>query len=472
MQNLKQVLIGAAVVCGSVLGAFAGPAPKYVFLFIGDGMSVPQRMVAEEFSRAAGGGSLAMNALPFQATTRTCSADSLVTDSAAAATAIACGEKTNNHYSGVDPQGRPLESCAAVAKKAGRKVGIVSTVTITHATPAGFYAHRKSRGDGYGISLDLANSGFDFFAGGGLDSKFDDKKHAEYVGNAYDYAAKKGYRIVRTREEFLSLKPGDGKVLTRFRDDALDYSIDRHESKDPTLAEIVTKAIEMLDNDAGFFLMAEGGRVDWAGHANDAATNLREVLALDEAVKVALAFQAKRPDETLIVVTGDHETGGLSMGFSATGYAIYPKRLARQTMSVGAFDEKISKLFKSRPEVTFEDAKPLVTEAFGFQFAGDAKKDEMVLAAVELKELERAFDHDVEFYKSKVSENAKYDGEKRYLFGGACRLVMSHKSGLGWSSGAHTAMPVLTTAKGAGAELFAGFIENCGISTRIKSFYK
>lgn len=449
--------------------------PKYVFLFIGDGMATPQRMLADEFSRAIGGTGLAMNELPYQATTRTRSANALVTDSAAAATAIACGKKTNNHYSGVDPDGKPVYSSALAAKEAGKKVGIVSTVTITHATPAGFYAHRKSRGDAYGIAIDLANSGFDFFAGGGLDTKYNDKKHPEYAacGNAYDYAATKGYRIVRTRDEFLALKPSDGKILTRFCDGAFEDAIDIREAKNPSLAEIVAKAIEMLDNEKGFFLMAEGGRVDWSGHANDAATNLREILALDAAVKVALAFLEKHPEETLVVTTGDHETGGLSMGFSGTGYSICPERLAAQTMSVGAFGTRVSDLFKQNPNLTFDDVKPLVTEAFGFVFEGEDDKEvnPMRLRTTEENELRKAFEHDVAFYKSKIEENSKYDGEKRYLFGGACRLVMSHKCGLGWSSGAHTAMPVLTTAKGAGAELFSGFIENCGISTRIKSFY-
>ena len=104
-----------------VLAAIAASAfadrPKYVFLFIGDGMSVPQRMTADEFSRMSGGGPLAMNAMPFSAMTRTCSSDSLVTDSAAAATAMACGVKTKNHYAGVDPEGKPLVSSAAAAKK-------------------------------------------------------------------------------------------------------------------------------------------------------------------------------------------------------------------------------------------------------------------------------------------------------------------------------------------------------------------
>ena len=462
-----------ALMCAAAASAFAA-GPKYVFLFIGDGMSVPQRMTAEEYSRKVGTGPLAMNSLPYTATTRTCSFVSLVTDSAAAATAIACGEKTKNHYSGVDHDGKPIYSSAYFAKKAGCKVGIISTVTITHATPAGFYAHRTNRGDYYGISLDLADSGYDFFAGGGLD--VNDKKsksHKQYAqcGEAYEYVRSKGYRIVKTKDEFLALKPSDGKVFTKFTNEALANTIDADGSQ-PTLAEMVGKAIEMLDCEKGFFIMAEGGRIDWAGHSNDAATNLRDVLALDEAVKVALAFQEKHPDDTLVVVTGDHETGGMSMGFAGTGYAIYMDRLANQTMSAGKFGDMVSMRFKANPDLKFEDVKPLVSQAFGFKFEGDPKEDPMVLTKGELADIVKAFDHDVQFHKAKIEENAQYDGEKRYLFGNACRLVMSHKCGIGWSSGAHTAMPVLTTAKGRCAELFSGFLENADISKKMKSFYE
>ncbi|MBO4709637.1 MAG: alkaline phosphatase [Kiritimatiellae bacterium] len=466
----KIIFLAMAAIAVSALA----DRPKYVFLFIGDGMSVPQRMTAEEFSRKSGAGSLAMNAMPFSAMTRTCSSDSLVTDSAAAATAIACGTKTKNHYSGVDPEGKPLFSSAAAAKKAGVKVGIVTTVTITHATPAGFYAHRNNRGDAYGISIDLADSGFDFFAGGGLDVKpKNSTNHLQYAkcGDAYEYVRSKGYRIVETKDQFLALKPGDGKVFTKFTNGALDAVIDADGSQ-PTLAEMVAKAIEMLDGENGFFIMTEGGRIDWAGHSNDAATNLRDVLALDEAVKTAIAFQEKHPDDTLIVVTGDHETGGMSMGFAGTGYALYMDRLANQTMSVGKFGDKVLDAFKANPDLAFDDVKPIISEAFGFKFEGDAKKDGMVLTAEELEGIVKAFEHDKEFYKAKVEENDKYDGEKRYLLGGECRVVMSHKCGIGWSSGAHTAMPVLTTAKGRCAEKFSGFIENTDIAKAMKAFYE
>lgn len=471
---MKTLIACAATLVASV--AFAA-APRNVILFIGDGMSVPQRMVAEEFSRKIGKGSLAMNAMPCSAMTRSCSADSLVTDSAAAATAIACGSKTKNHYAGVDPEGRPLESCASVAKRAGKKVGICSTVTITHATPAGFYAHRSNRGDAYGISLDLVRSGFDFFAGGGLDvSDAVSKKHAEYAahGDPYAYARQNGYRPVKTRAEFLALKPGCGKILTHFTNGPLEMAIDlTPETDQPTVAELTAKAIEILDNERGFFLMVEGGRIDWAGHANDAATNLRDVLALDEAVKIALDFRKKSPD-TLVVVTGDHETGGMSMGFADTGYALFVDRLANQTMSVDRFETRVCDRFK-KGIPTFDDLKPLLREAFGFRFAGEdglKPDDPMILTSAERKTLEDAFDHDLAFHRHKIGENAAYDGEKRYLFGGACRLVLSHKCGIGWSSGAHTAMPVLTTAVGPCAEQFSGYIENTDIAKKIKAFYR
>ena len=461
-----------------VLAAIAASAfadrPKYVFLFIGDGMSVPQRMTADEFSRKSGGGPLAMNAMPFSAMTRTCSSDSLVTDSAAAATAMACGVKTKNHYAGVDPEGKPLVSSAAAAKKAGVKVGILTTVTITHATPAGFYAHRKNRGDTYGITLDLADSDFDFFAGGGLDvNPKNALKHKQYeaCGDACDYVRSKGYKIVETKDQFLALKPGDGKVLAMFANGSLDAAIDADGSQ-PTLAEMVAKAIEMLDGDNGFFIMAEGGKIDWSGHGNDSATNLRDILALDEAVKTAIAFQERHPDDTLIVVTGDHETGGMSMGFAGTGYALYLELLSNQTMSVSKFGDKVTAAFKLNPNLSFDDVKPIISEAFGFKFEGDAKKDKMVLSAEDIKGLVKAFEHDIEFYRAKIEENSKYDGVKRYLLGGECRLVMSHKCGIGWSCGSHTAMPVLSTSKGRCAEKFSGSLDNTDIAKAMKAFYE
>ena len=199
---MKRLLTLFLTVMFVAVFAANGNAPKYIFLFIGDGMATPQRMVADEFARHAGHDRLIINQMPYHGTTRTGSVNSLVTDSAASGTAIACGEKTYNGAIGIaNDKKRHLESIAYVAKKNGRKVGIVTTVTINHATPAAFYAHRTSRSQYYEIGLDLVKSGFDYFAGGGV-SMSDNKKSKEYQGDINDLARKAGYKVISRESEF------------------------------------------------------------------------------------------------------------------------------------------------------------------------------------------------------------------------------------------------------------------------------
>lgn len=423
-----------------------GKNPKYIFLFIGDGMATPQRMIAEEFSVKTGRGRLAINSLPYHGTTRTSSATHVITDSAAAATAIACGEKTGNGRIGVSADGkRKLESVAYVAKKKGKKVGIVTSVTINHATPAGFYANRPHRSKYYEIALDLIASGFDYF-GGGVVQKPNDKKSSEYQGDIYQLAEKAGYKVVKEKVAFQMLRPGVGKVLARGNDSSLPYGIDNDRNV-PTLAEFTAKGIELLDNPNGFFMMVEGGAIDWCGHANEAAGNLFEVLELDKAVKVALEFAKKNPDETLIVVTGDHETGGMTMGFAGSGSNMDFTRLGSQTVSIGTFKQKLNEAAKNNPEFSFEDAKKMLSENFGFVFS--SSKARMGINSSELKYLKEGFE------KGKLHD--------------AARVVMSRKAGVGWSTGGHTALPVLTTSTGVKAEIFAGLYENTDIAKKIKS---
>lgn len=424
--------------------------PKYVFLFIGDGMAMPQRMVAEDFSRSTGKGCLEINNFPYHGTTRTKSAGDLITDSAAAATAIACGEKTKNGRLGISADGkRKLESVAKVAKRNGKKVGIITSVTINHATPGGFYANRMSRGEYYEIGLDLIASGFDYFGGGAV-AKPDDKKSPLYRGNIYTLAQKAGYTVVSDRAGLMALKPG-GKVLARGTDGYLPGYIDRkYYPEVPTLADFTAKGIELLDNPNGFFMMVESGAIDLAGHANEAATNLFEVLALDEAVKVALKFAEKHPDETLIVVTGDHETGGMTMGFAGSGYTMHVERLALQKCSLGQFKTFVKnakkEAGKSGKSFTFDDAKKLLNQYFSFEFSGNSPM--------------RVSGADEELLKSYFQQGKLEVG---------ARIVMSRKAGIGWTSGGHTAMPVSTTSYGAGAKMFTGFYENTDIAKKLKS---
>ena len=464
---MKNLLIAAGL---AVMAAVSGlAAPKYVFLFIGDGMSMPQRMVAEEFLRTTGGGGLAMNELPYETNTRTRSADAVITDSAAAATAIACGEKTANGMLGLRPDGTRLESVAEVAKKAGMKVGIVTTVTVVHATPAGFYAHNRDRSSSYQIALDLIASGFDYFAAGGVYDKFDDRNDSKYCGNVFDLARKAGYAVsIDDRAAWSALRPGS-KSWSVFGANGMAFAIDADGSQ-PTLAELVAKGVAVLDNPQGFFIMCEGGKVDYAGHANDAATELREIQALDEAVKVARAFQDAHPDETLVIVTGDHETGGLSMGFSGIGGRFRVELLAKQKVSAERFSGQVKKMIAdSRGKMTFDDVRPILAEKFGFVFDAAAKDDPMRLTKADVKTLREAFEQDVENVRAKLKDTTAHDVRRRYAFAQAARSVLNAHAGIGWSSSSHTALPTLTTAKGPGAEMLVGMRENSELGQRLKA---
>jgi len=196
--------------------------------------------------------------------------------------------------------------------------------------------------------------------------------------------------------------------------------------------------------------MVEGGSIDWAGHSNEAATNLREVLGLDQAVREAVRFAEEHPGEVLLIVTGDHETGGMTMGFAGTGYALYVERLANQKMSTGEFDKLLKKVQKETPGFGFEDAKTLLAEYYGFVF--DDEKSPMYVKESERKELEKAF------------------GEGKLP--NAAKVLISAKAGVGWTSGAHTGLPVLTTSMGKDAEKFTGLFENADISIKLKELIR
>lgn len=448
--------LAAFAASAAMLAAQAAKPVKYVFLFIGDGMSIPQRMTAEELARINTGKGLAINSMPHQALTTTRSANSFITDSAASGTAIACGSKTKNGMIGVAPDGGRLESIAEVARDSGRKVGILTSVTLNHATPAAFYGHNRSRGNYYDLGLDLVDSGFDFFGGGGI-AEFDNKKAKSYKGDIYEIAERKGYKVVRKDMNALAaLKPGCGKVIAAGADGALAYNLDAGDS--PRISDFTKKAIELLDNDKGFFIMVEGGKIDWMCHANDAATVMAEVADFDNAVKVALEFARKNPRDTLVVVTGDHETGGLTMGFAGTAYNSYIDRLNAQKCSREAFNSASKRLAGGGKDIKFEDVMPLLSESFGFVFDENSKSP-FALSEAERGELEKAFGR----WKKDASKGA---------LSLAAAKILNNKAGLAWTSEAHTALPVETSAQGAGAEVFSGTIDNTDIARILKEFVR
>ncbi len=445
---------------------------KYVLFFIGDGMGVPQRTATEEYA----GKKLVMNTFPAQGITTTYANDRFITGSAASATALATGQKTNINYIGVDPNFKPVKTVAEMSREKGMKVGIVSSVSIDHATPAAFYAHVKTRKMYHEIDHALANSGFDFFGGGGLkdpDGSGKKKKdpNAEVLGDALEVAKKNGYRIVTDKAEFMALKPGDGKILSWnnwLQDDkAMPYVMDMTE-KDITLPEFTAKAIEMLDNPDGFFLMVEGGKIDWACHANDGTAAITNNISFDEAVSKGLEFAKKHPEETLVVVTGDHECGGLTLGFAGTMYKSYFDILGNQSVSFQKFTDEVVALWKAEHEggVDFEYIKPTISHYFGFKFQGDPKKDRMVLEDFQVEMLKDA-------YARSFGDGEEAKGKEYILYGEYEPLtvtlthILNQKAGLGWTSYKHTGVPVTTSAWGVGSEAFNGYYDNTDLALKI-----
>ena len=316
---------------------------KYVFLFIGDGMSYSQIQLTNYYLNAVENegevlrtqNKLNMLNLAVTGSAQTYDSTSFTPDSASSATAIATGHKTWSGCLNVSEDfSEKYETIAEKLKKQkDYKIGIVSSVNINHATPAAFYAHQESRSNYYEIGLELLESDFDYFAGGGFRRKTGDDGDKE---NLYDLAKEAGYMVVRKQEKAQNLKPSDDKVIVVTENmadrNAMNYELDR-ENEEWALADYVEKGIELLENETGFFMMVEGGKIDWACHANDAGSMIADVIALDEAIGKALDFYERHPDETLILVTGDHETGGLSIGFAGTNYDTFLTNLKNQKIS-------------------------------------------------------------------------------------------------------------------------------------------
>ncbi len=459
--------VAMLLLAGGAMGSASGAEPvKYVFLFIGDGMSLPQRMLVEEYCKLTGRDGLTMNALEAQGVSTTFAADSFITDSAAAGTAIATGSKTNFGFLGVDPKGQPLESVAAVAHRNGRKVGIISSVSLDHATPAAFYAHLPARGDYYQIATQLTDTPFEFFGGGGFLGETSEGKP-----DIFEVAKSKNFTVIADQAQFDAITPATPApvlaVSPRLADSkAMPYSIDLKPGE-VSLADITAKAIEYLDGDQGFFIMVEGGKIDWVCHANDAATAIHETIAFDDAIQAAYRFAQQHPEDTLIVVTGDHETGGLTLGFAGTHYKSYLERLAQQKISTTAFTEQVAAMRRDG-NVTLEAVQPVITESFGLKFAGDTG-DPLMLNADELRRVETAF-------RRTMGDDTYAPGEDRdLLYGGYDPLsvtlthILNNKAGIAWSSYSHTALPVATSASGRNAAMFAGMSDNTDIANRLKT---
>lgn len=443
-----------------------GKKAKYVFFFIGDGMAMPQITSTEIFKGTLNSKDpmnkekLSFTGFANMGMQTTHSSNSFITDSAAAGTALASGHKTDNDVVGVDPTKQiKFKTMAEMAKEKGMKVGIVSSVSIDHATPASFYAHESSRNNFYEIGMSMVNSGFDYFAGGGLLQPRGKNKDKT---NVLDLAKQNGYKVINGQDDVMKLTKNDGKVIAFSNnlaaEAAMQYDIDRKDQI--SLADYTKKGIEVLDNPNGFFMMVEGGKIDWSSHANDAATTVRDVMSFDNAIMEALTFYAQHPDETLIVVTGDHETGGMTVGFAGTKYNTAFTKIGKQTLSYEEFDKAIKGYREAVGSngANLQDWLPVLEEKFGLTEISDFEKSRLQDSLT----------------ASMIDPKKRGKDEQSYLlYGGyepfsvTVTHILNQKAGIGWTTYAHTGVAIPVFAQGVGGDLFRGSYDNTDIAKKV-----
>ena len=434
--------------------------PKYVFYFIGDGMG-PSHVLGTEYYLGELEGvigrpnKLCFTQFPKSAFVSTYSKSNGVTDSAASGTALATGSKTKNGFLGVTMDSTPVYSVAYAAKQAGFPVGISSTVGINHATPGAFYAHQPGRSRYYEIGKDMLTADYDFYAGGDLIAT------SQQRDEIYAKAKEQGYTIARGYDDYKSNGKSAKKLMLYQKDVATDlpYAIDREEG-DLTLAQIAEAGIEFLSKKSkkGFFFMLEGGKIDYASHADDGATALNEVIDFDNAIKVAYDFYKKHPNETLIIVTADHETGGLVLGYSGA-YALNLKALKGQKVSAERMGSILRRASRARMELRWERVQELLKENFCLW-------DEIEMTKEETHELRAYFEQ-----AYATTDIAKRESKLTSLATRAKQMVNS-KALLSWAGPNHSASFVPLFAIGAGAENFYGVIDNTDIPKIIKKIAK
>ena len=436
---------------------------KYIFLFIGDGMGLQQVNATQVYidSVLKNNQKLSFINFPVQTFATTYAANRYITCSAAAGTALSTGSKTSIGTLGLNYN--HTDSLFSIAKKfkaRGFKVGLLTSVSIDHATPAAFYAHQGSRGSSYKIAKDLLKSGYDFYASGGFVDPYGEKMK-DSVESIYSLGKKASFAFTTSLIAIDSLKGKYKSVVysapTPAAESTLKYYIDS-DSTDVTLANLTQKAIQTLYNPKGFFMMVEGGKIDWACHDNDAASALGEVIAFSDAVSQAVDFYKAHPNETLIIVTADHETGGFSLGNKENKYGIKLSLLKNQKISKEHLQELIKDQFNQIPKPSLKKLLKCIKDETGL---GDASL-QLDLTEKELNSLSHAYSSSINSEKEKSSVS-KYLSESKETFTSTCIDILDKKAAIGWTSTSHTGSPVPVFVMGNGEKLFSGGLDNTDI---------
>lgn len=450
---MKRILI-TIIAAFAAFAAIQAQTPKYVFYFIGDGMGTNQTYATIAYNRAMGQPDLNFWRFPVKSFITTNSASSLVTDSSAAGTALSSGTKIGNGACGMTMEGENTVSIMELAQAKGWGTGVATTVGINHATPAAFYGHTRSRGEYDALSQQLLDSKIDFAAG----SAFLHQRHSELGNEDWIARAKEaGINVYRGKEEY---RRSDGRVIMLSADpkvtDDLPYAIDRKPG-DTKLADFTSAAIDHLYSHyakKGFILMIEGGMIDHAAHANDLAGVIGEVNDMAESVQLALDFAAKHPGETLIIVTADHETGGLTMGYGE--YEMYPDQLAGQKCTKGALSEKIAELMRN--DASWKEVKDVLRQDLGLWDTVEVSPRQERVFTQLYKEA---------FLDKDVSEDRNLYSIVGRLASEAIRYLDEDKANISWSFSDHSGAPLPVYAYGVKAEAFGTVTDNTDVPKTI-----
>ena len=438
------LFLGSLLVPASGLAAQA----RNIILMIGDGMGPSQFGAAWLYSTRVLGRELRMVDLMKNGRTAYLvndGADAVLTESAAAATQIACGVKVPARVVGMGPDGKtPCKTVLVLAKEKGMATGLVTTSGITDATPAAFVAHVKDRGDEATVAVQELQARVDVLLGGRRQFFLPESAG----GNRKDGwdlragACQAGYGIVESAAELE--RASGGKILGLFSMGNMAFEIDRAKTDEPSLAQMTAKTLEVLAaNPKGFFAMIEGGRIDHAAHRNDAAATIRDTLAFDEAVGVVLDFQQKHPD-TLVIVTADHETGGMALighGRDSKEYAGI--NLAAIQKAQASFEVIVDEFGKNP---TSENVRNVVKKYLAIEITEDEAR---IVANDTLRKLD------------------PWNFSNPTLH--SLAFVLRPYLGVGWSSQAHTASPLFAFGLGPGSEGLVGFRHNTELFQIMKS---
>lgn len=450
--KLRNLLLSVAMSIGMM--ASATIQPKYIFYFIGDGMGMGPVMAAETYNRMVlrNDQPLLMMQFPTVSWCITYSASSPVTDSAAAGTALATGYKTKNGMLGMNTDTVAVSSIARILKdEEGYGVGIITSVAPDDATPGAFYAHVPNRSMYYEIGCQAASSGYEFLAGAGLRGEKDKK------GNPTDLLEvmkDNGVEIVRgadglkgatSQKIFLLNNPGTSASNIGYTIDSIPGVLNL-----PLITRACLDHLEKTTPEA-FFMMVEGGNIDHALHGNDGGAAIKEILNFNEALGVAYEFYLAHPDETLIIVTADHDTGGMALGNKFLKYNAQLQYIDYQKVSKEEFSNYCKALLKSRRIYKWEDMKEYLQDKMGFWV-------NVPITDKQENNLKEKFDATFEMRNSEDQETlyANFNSFAVEVFN-----VMNDVAGVGFTTTSHSGNPVPVFAVGIGSERFRHLNNNC-----------